>query len=117
MSKTGDVLAIADCHTSGEAASWVTVDAKGRHPELESYLSALCLNVYGGMPKGCHADAMIHGGACGEARAGDWLAWDAAGQIKLAAPESCPGMCVSVQGAAPVLSKCGDNATWVRTVV
>ena len=113
----------ASSSSSAPAQQWVTHDftasaTDAKHEELENVGAPThCLNLFGGVPRGCKAGSAIHMNECSAAKAGNYIQFNSAtGQFTLPAATQCAGMCVSVDSGTTnvVLAACSDATKWEK---
>eukprot|EP00040_Diaphanoeca_grandis_P028557 m.165590 g.165590 ORF g.165590 m.165590 type:complete len:742 (-) comp31389_c0_seq4:22-2247(-) len=96
MVATADEDVNLDSNCSDTFSIWIPISQGSANPEIESIAFGLCLNVYGGMPNGCHAGAVLHLNECGK-KPGNFIEFDnVTSTLKLSAATQCGQMCVGV---------------------
>ena len=96
---------------AGGSSEWVAMDATGTTPQIASVgHPGYCLNVYGGLPAGCHPGVRIHLNECGRGHEGNWVRYNhTSSQLVVAAGGLCPSMCVEAgAGGSVVLASCSQ---------
>eukprot|EP00041_Stephanoeca_diplocostata_P033162 m.1087975 g.1087975 ORF g.1087975 m.1087975 type:complete len:725 (+) comp24285_c0_seq20:131-2305(+) len=78
-----------------------------------------CLNVYGGMPRGCHAGATLHLNRCTGSHLGNFLSYNYVDHtLALTSETNCSRYCVSIVGNGDVaLQECTHATKWQLNAV
>ena len=105
LTSDSDAVSTQACaHVVDSSSEWVAMAATGRTPQIASVgHPGYCLNVYGGLPAGCHSGVKIHLNECGSQHVGNWLRYNhTSSLLVIAAGGHCPSLCVDARADGSV---------------